>query len=527
MNSIETAIRYERYILLGSSQSSVEETGEVQVEGNPIRIPVPSVRPGSSAENIHKTHEGPHKHPQEAGDTSDNISRRHPIHGNIQGKVTDGQRHSFILVSPPGFNYKPKEVCTSPNAEARVLRDSSGQLEDDILTVTREGSKTEEAMSNNSGVTYGFHKKTMFSDWKTKVDIPGGHPSSSSAEVPSTGVYSSSTREISLRNARPYPQRGAYGTEVVDPESGYTKRKSPALTSSRNDHLLRCSKDGGLGSSVAFRIDRGDVDKGRSQPEHKHSGTAGSRAGNKNLHKGGEAKIHPHKDRQHHSVIIPNKNGGDKVPTNGNNHKKDLGVPSKTRDHDHGRMDPIPSEHDSRLGIQEREGLSRMEAMPSSFPGNLPKVGSSRDRPVCVQSIASIKTVLQLESRSRLSGGRCLPPRLGQVLPIRLPPVLPHHESSGASGKAGSTQDDSNHPSMAITTLVSTGNGQGSGSTNATASSPKAPIKPAERNASFIGKLLAKTSGLASVGDKLSKEGFSERTRNLIFNARREGTTEN
>ena len=154
------------------------------------------------------------------------------------------------------------------------------------------------------------------------------------------------------------------------------------------------------------------------------------------------------------------------MPTNYSNHKEDLGIPSKTRDHDHSRMDPVTPKHNSRLGIQEREGLSRMEAMPSSFPGNLSKVGSSRDRPVGVQSIASIKTVLQLESRSRLSSGRCFPPGLGQVLPIRLPPVLPHHESSGASGKAGSTQDDSNHPSMALTTLVSTSNGHGSQTVN-------------------------------------------------------------
>ena len=132
-----------------------------------------------------------------------------------------------------------KEVCTSPNAKASLTRDPSGQLEDDILHVTREGSKAKEAMSNNSGVTYNFHSKIMFSDRKTKVYIPCGHPSTTLAEIPSTGVYSSSTREVSpLRNARPYPRRGAHGTEMVDPESGNTKRKSPALTSSRNDHLL-------------------------------------------------------------------------------------------------------------------------------------------------------------------------------------------------------------------------------------------------------------------------------------------------
>ena len=190
-------------------------------------------------------------------------------------------------------------------------------------------------------------------------------------------------------------------------------------------------------------------------------------------------------------------------------------------------MDPIPSKHNSRLGIQEREGFSRMEAVPASVPSNLSEMGSSRDRPVRIQSIASIKTILQLENRSRLPSSRCLPSGLGKVLPLRFPSVLPHHKSSGASGKARSRTNDSNHPSMAISTLVPISNGQGSTSTNAITTSSKAPIEPTKQNPSFIGKLLSKTSGLASVGDKLSKEGFSERTRNLIFNARREGTTKN
>ena len=141
------------------------------------------------------------------------------------------------------------------------------------------------------------------------------------------------------------------------------------------------------------------------------------------------------------------------MSTNGSNYKEDLGISPQTRDHDHSRVDPVAPKQNSRLGIQEREGFSRMEAVPASVPSNLSEMGSSRDRPVRIQSIASIKTILQLESRSRLPSGRCFPPRLGQVLPVCLPSVLPHHESAGASGKAGSRANDSNHPSMAISTL--------------------------------------------------------------------------
>ena len=72
--------------------------------------------------------------------------------------------------------------------------------------------------------------------------------------------------------------------------------------------------------------------------------------------------------------------GGGKVPTDGNDHKEDLGIPSKTRDYAHSGMNPIPPEHDSGLGIQECVVLSRMEAETPSVPGNLPKIGPSRDR---------------------------------------------------------------------------------------------------------------------------------------------------
>ena len=307
---LDVQTRSERCLLFDPSQPSIEETGEVQVEGNPIRVPLLGIRSGPCTENIHKTPESPHKHPQKTRDKTGNIPGRHLVHGDIQGKLADGQGLGFIPVSPPGFNYKPKEVGTSPNAKARISRDSSRQLEDDILVVTGEGSKAKGALSNNSEVTHDFYLKTMFSDRETEINISRGHPSTASAEIPPTGVYSSSTGEVSLRNTYPYPQRGASGTEVVDPKLGNTKGKSPTLTPSRNDHLLGCSKDGGLGSSVSFRIDRGDVDEGRSQPEHKHSGITGSRTSNKNLYKGGKAKVHPHKDRQHHCTIIPSKNGG-------------------------------------------------------------------------------------------------------------------------------------------------------------------------------------------------------------------------
>ena len=65
---------------------------------------------------------------------------------------------------------------------------------------------------------------------------------------------------------------------------------------------------------------------------------------------------------------------------NSRNYKVDLGISPKTRDHDQSRIDSIAPKYNSKLGIQVREGLSKMEVLHSSVLINLFGVRSSRDR---------------------------------------------------------------------------------------------------------------------------------------------------
>ena len=66
-----------------------------------------------------------------------------------------------------------------------------------------------------------------------------------------------STREVLLRNARPYLRRGASGTEMADPELMNTKRNSLHLTSPKIIICSDAAKTGGWGAVSHSRSRRG------------------------------------------------------------------------------------------------------------------------------------------------------------------------------------------------------------------------------------------------------------------------------
>ena len=190
-------------------------------------------------------------------------------------------------------------------------------------------------------------------------------------------------------------------------------------------------------------------------------------------------------------------------------------------------MDPVPSKHNSRLGTQEREGFSRMEAVPASVPSNLSEMGSSRDRPVRIQSIASIKTILQLESRSRLSSSRCLPSGLGKFFPYTFPPfwlikrVLEQVERQGVERMILITPlwpTQSWYPlvmDMAVETPILLPHHQ------RLLLNPQKEIHPLLKDTSLnlVAWLVSGTSS--------RRRGFQKRLQTLSLNPRREGATKN
>ena len=105
-------------------------------------------------------------------------------------------------------------------------------------------------------------------------------------------------------------------------------------------------------------------------------------------------------------------------------------------------------------------------------------------------------------------------------------PLLPDIQDSQTGGRAVNSKDDSDNTSLAITTMVSKGNGLVHSSSNSSSKFSKHVIKPIRPNLSTIARFLAKPSGVVCLRDRLLAQGFSEDVVQLILSSRREGTTQ-
>ena len=303
------------------------------------------------------------------------------------------------------------------------------------------------------------------------------------------------------------------------------QREPYAPSSTRADNLLGCSKDRWLGGSVPPGFYGGSVEGRGKIPEYKPSRAHCSGTGHKNLHKGKETSIHPHEDRQHFGPVVHRKDGGDEELGHAGGRQTNLGLSAEVPDHDYCGMDPVTSEHNSRLGIQTRAGFVRMETLPFNIPSHLPQVGLPRGRSFRLKGVSSTEQLFQLEARPKLHRSGCLSPTLGSKVPVCFPSILSNCTSLETSAITKCKQDGVGRAIMADTTMVSTSTLNGGRSSCPPPSVSQTSVKPRGTDSPSIGNFISGSSGLAGVRDRLQAEGVSEGASNLILHARRQGST--
>jgi hypothetical protein len=514
-------------ILLSSPEPSIKEICEVQMERDTVRIPMPRLRARTCPKNLHQTHEGTGKHFEEIRHSTSNLSRRHPSDSVLSRRDKDGKRHSTLSVSPSGAYNKPEKISLESYTATGVSWSSGRQPTNGILSSRNQNSEADGSLSGDIHFSIDFSPEVVLLDRKAGINSCSSNSSPTSTQVPSTNEHKSSKRREKLRICHTDPSRGPTGIEVVGGKPEASEREPTSPTAPRDDNMLGRSEDWGLGSCLPSRFNGRSLVRGGSQTSHQHSRVDCGRIGDQNFHEAPETFIDSLEDRQHNCVVISSEDGRDPKSDYDRDSKTNLGIPSGSGDHDYCRMDSFPSEHNSRLGIEEHQGLGGMEAFHGNFPKSVPTLGSTRHRPFCVQNISSSSSILQLESGPRVSSSRCFPTNLGARLPIRLPSVLSDNSGPKTGGKARSGENDIDHPLVANSTLVPfTPVYVNPSSVNLT-SERELASKPHGRSTSLIEELLSEPSGLASFRDRLSAEGFSSSSQNLILNARAKGTTKN
>ena len=525
---LDVQVGPEGRILFSSTQSSLSETGPIYVEGGSLRIPMPGFRVEPCPKNFHQVDEGTSHHFKEIGDPSSDIPGRYASDRLIQEGSRDGKGHSNVPFSSSGFNDKPQEVYPRADSTDRVFGDPGGQYCPHILPHQKEKGKTEVTLSEETCFRLHYSEETVLPYRKTEVHCPGGGASTPATPISTTVPDLCSGTKTQLRVRDTYLGGGETGTKMVDQQPGATGGSPLEVSTSGFDNLLRCSQDRRLGSSLTPGVHRGSLVYGGKGPEHQCSGTLSSRIGNKNLHQTPKAKSNSHENRQHIGSILPCEDGGDRKPRNDSHNKTNMELSYPAWDHDYCGMDPVPSKHRSRLGVQERERFCRVEVMSEGFQNNRSVHGTPNSGLIRFQDFPSIGELFQLESGPEMSGGGRFQTGLGRsYTTVRLPSLLPHNESSETGGDAGGGEIDFNRSGVAITTMVSPNTGNGGSTTHPTSRVALSTGKSSRGSSSVVDKLLSKPSGLASVRDSLSQTGVPESACKLILNARREGTSKN
>ena len=136
-------------------------------------------------------------------------------------------------------------------------------------------------------------------------------------------------------------------------------------------------------------------------------------------------------------------------------------------------------------------------------------------RPVCSSPQYSVETVCELETRSRLSGGRCPTAALEQVGGICLPSLLPNWQVC-QEGQRGQGFSDTSSTSLEVTAVVPSITRTVSGLSPNTPTNSEALVRPIWQATSSDGNRPAITSRLESIRHRQQADGISSEASQLL-----------
>ena len=274
--------------------------------------------------------------------------------------------------------------------------------------------------------------------------------------------------------------------------------------------------------------DRGTLVTGGKRSPHQRFGTFGNKIFNFDNLQNERDKIIPHSGGQHFSSFVSPENGGYHINKNDKSVKRNLDLPIGSGDHNYCRVPPRPVECEGRLGVQERKGSLRVEAVSTNFQSHLSINKNTLSRPLCFQTVKPSPKVFFMETRSVQSGIRCNATKMATTSTPVCIPAFRFDKSNSKKGEARADKYfDSSCTNMAnsvmVPSIVKSVETKSNSSSNE-AQSSKRPIRPTP-------PLVEKSNSPAGCLDNFRKNllstGISTQAASLIIAARRSGTNTN
>ena len=513
-----------RRILLGSPAPRIPKICQISVERSSVRVPLSGFWPGASPADLYKTDEGSHFPPQKIGGMSSHISRRPPHNGVLQGGAPRGQGYNPVPVPSLGVNHKHEKVGSGSVSSDGISRSVGKQPESDLFPPGEEDSEIDFKMSGSVKPGRDNFTESLFPVRDVESDSPGCLSSAPTNTLPATVEHPGSGGETSLRLKHLVITRRKVGTEVVDRKFGNPQRETDKSSSPTTDDLLRRSSNRGMGGGLPSGLYRGPVESRGEVVQHKLTGAHSSGASHKNFHQRVETVFNSHENRQHLGPLIPFENGRNEELGHVGGGQENMGISLGTPDHNYCRMDPLPLEYGSGLGVKKRTGFLGVETLPKNFSHDLSAVGESRGGPLRLKDFTPAGQVRQLETRPVLRGSGCVLPRLGPALSIRVPTILSHNKGFTPDGRPKGEQNVNHRPNLANTTLVPSNPVHVGRYSSSTTTKPAIAVKSSGTGTPFTGGPLVFSGGMVGIRDRHQTEGISAEASKIMLHARRRGS---
>ena len=214
-----------------------------------------------------------------------------------------------------------------------------------------------------------------------------------------------------LRSTSPSHTRLPVQVDMVGQQHVHVKWQNSHSEGNRSGDRLRCIP-GGMGSLLLQTENRGSMVPAGTFDAHQLPQATRSNTSYQNLCKVQNSNIHFTEDRQHHSSGLYQQPGRNSLQGVGDAHKGLVDVvPGEEYPH-YSSAPARCAEHHSRHRVQGNAGQDRLEVEPHDIPEDQQPLWTSGHGPICIQTVHSVPTLLQLAARSLCTSNRCLSPRL-------------------------------------------------------------------------------------------------------------------
>jgi len=300
---------------------------------------------------------------------------------------------------------------------------------------------------------------TISFDRKNELPVTGNSPGTSVLQKPAEGPDGlSGVREPELRVHLPLEQRQSRGITVVDHTSGKMERPQHDQSTTGAYNRVGCFPMG-MGRDNERCTDRRSLERHRTQDAHQLPRNFGGLPCSEDLF---EANLEPSgspKVGQHDSCCLHQPYGRNSFPRGAETDERILDVVPREGPYYPSTTSPREGECGGRRGIPCSTGQNRLDASSVGVQRHPGDVRSNGDRPVCLASINTTSSVLQLAPGSLCDRNRRTNSGLVRPEGVRKPTMESDTPDSDEAPIAQRDVLDSSGPSVASTVMVPSATG--------------------------------------------------------------------